>query len=67
MGFVHGGDAMAKPTKFEPARNGVNQTRKTAKGNIIHRQVAPDGKTTDHLCRKDGTVERLVTETKEPQ
>lgn len=57
---------MAKPTKWTPAKDGVSETRKSGKGNTVHRQVTPAG-TFEHVSRKDGTTVRATTPTIDPK
>ncbi len=56
---------MAKPTKFEPAKDGRGETRKSAKGNTVHRQDTPAG-IVEHVNRRDGSSVRPTTPTIDP-
>ncbi len=56
---------MAKPTKWEPAKDGLGEKRISGKGNTVHRQHTEAG-TVEHVDRKDGTSTRPTEPTTDP-
>jgi len=57
---------MARPTKWQPAKDGVSETRTSRSGNTVHRQVTEQG-VVEHVNRKDGSSVRVTEPTKDPQ
>lgn len=57
---------MAKPTKWQPAADGLGETRKSGEGNTVHRQHTEKG-VIEHVNRKDGTSVRPTEPTTDPK
>ena len=57
---------MPKSTEWKSVKGGEGATRKSSRGNTIHVQHTPQGEV-KHLNRKDGSSERLRSETPDPR
>lgn len=58
---------MARPTKWQPARDGKSETRTSRAGNTVHRQVTDEGQVIEHVNRRDGSSIRAPEPTTDPQ